>query len=66
MGDEDETSDSYATLLRMIAQYSDVEAKAKNVFKASRLVHLASEDYTPPPDSIAITLTKSIPEFINA
>ena len=64
--DEDETSDSYATLLRMVAQYSDVEAKAKDVFKASRLVHLASEDYSPPPDSIAITLTKSIPEFINA
>ena len=41
VADEDELSDSYAVLLRMIAPYSDLEAKAKYVFKASRLDHLA-------------------------
>ena len=32
----------------MIANYSDVTAQAKDVFKASRLVHLASEEYNLP------------------
>ena len=64
--DDDESPDSIAALLRMIAKYSDVKAQAKDVFKASRLVHLASEEYTPPPDALAITVTKSIPDFVNA
>ena len=64
--DDDESPDSIAALLRMIANYSDVTAQAKDVFKASRLVHLASEEYTPPPDALAITVTKSIPDFVNA
>ena len=64
--DDDESPDSIAALLRMIEKYSDVKAQAKDVFKASRLVHLASEEYTPPPDALAITVTKSIPDFVNA
>ena len=50
----------------MVAQYSDVTAKAKDVFKASRLVHIALEDYTPSADVFAFTLTKSILDSINA
>ena len=64
--DDDESPDSIAALLRMIAQFSDVTAQAKDVFKASRLVHLASEEYTPPPDALAITVTKAMPDFVNA
>ena len=50
----------------MIAKYSDVTAQAKDVFKASFLVHLASEEYTPPPEALAITVMKSNPDFVNA
>ena len=32
----------------MISKYSDVTAQAKDLFKASRLVDLASEEYTHP------------------
>ena len=39
--DDDESPDSIAALLWMIANYSDVTAQAKVVFKASRLVHPA-------------------------
>ena len=31
---------SFALLLKAIAKFSDVEAKAKDIFKANRLVHL--------------------------
>ena len=34
--------ESFALLLKAIAKFSDVEAKAKDIFKANRLVHLAS------------------------
>ena len=50
----------------LISQHSDVDAKSKDVFKSSRLVHLESEDYVPPPDSLALTTTKSIPAFMMA
>ena len=57
---------SFSDLLQLIAQYSDVNAQAKDIFKSSRLVHLESENYTPPPDTLALTTTKSIPAFILA
>ena len=63
---DENPGESFALLLKAIAKFSDVEAKAKDIFKANRLVHLVSEDYKPPPEAVALTMTKSIPDFINA
>ena len=63
---DESPGESFALLLKAIAKFSDVEAKAKDIFKANRLVHLVSEDYKPPPEAVALTMTKSIPDFINA
>ena len=60
------TGESFALLLKAIAKFSDVEARTKDIFKSNRLVHLVSEDYVPPPEAVALTMTKSIPEFITA
>ena len=57
---DESPGESFALLLKAIAKFSDVEAKAKDIFKANRLVHLVSEDYKPPPEAVALTMTKSI------
>jgi hypothetical protein len=61
-----ESRESYASLLQLIASLSDVDAKAKVVFRSAKLVHLESEDYKPPPDSLALTTTKSVAAFLLA
>ena len=39
---DESPGESFALLLKAIAKFSDVEAKAKDIFKANRLVHLVS------------------------
>ena len=57
---------SFADLLQLIADHADVKAEPKAVFKSAQFVHLASENYEPPPDSLALTTTRSIPQFLLA
>ena len=57
---------SFADLLQLIAEHADVKAEPKSVFKSAQFVHLASENYEPPPDSLALTTTRSIPQFLLA
>ena len=57
---------SFADLLQLIAEHADVQAEPKSVFKSAQVVHLASENYEPPPDSLALTTTRSIPQFLLA
>ena len=64
--EEGEQHPTFADLLRTIAEFADVKAEPKQIFKAAQFVHLESEDYTPPPESLALTTTRSIPAFLTA
>ena len=57
---------SFADLLKLIAEYSDVQAEPKAIFKSAQFVHLASENFEPPPESLALTTNRSLPEFLLA
>ena len=63
---DESSGESFALLLKAIAKFSDVETKSNDIFIANRLVHFVSEDYKPPPEAVALPMTKSIPDFINA
>ena len=65
-GSADDVGPSYAELLQLIAEHADVKAEPKAVFKSAQFVHLASENYEPPPESLALTTTRSLPEFLLA